>query len=255
MERSFSGSAFTWIRLQLEVQALSLGLRGELVRARHFAHQRVERQLARRERRRRVQRALVVEQLLDQALQLDAVVLHDPDHAALRPGKRAADLVVQQLGALAQRGERGLQLVRQVAQEAVLLRLELDQPAAQPVEALAERLQVLGTAHRDRLREIGAAELADGGVELGDRAGNVACQGQSARASATAVLKITSSTSWRCTVSASARSRMHLAVGDPGADREHLGGVVGRVGGERHDLAPLGVAGGRAWALRDASRS
>ena len=89
-------------------------------------------------------------------------------------GERAADLVVQQLGALAQRGERGLQLVRQVAQEAVLLRLELGQAAAQPVEALAQRLQVLGTAHRDRLREIGAAELADRGVELGDRARDVA---------------------------------------------------------------------------------
>ena len=76
---------------------------------------------------------------------------------------------LQQLGALAQRGERGLQLVRQVAQEAVLLGLELGEPAPQPVEPLAERLQVVRAAHRDPAREVGAAELPDRGVELGDR--------------------------------------------------------------------------------------
>ena len=147
IERSFSGSASTVDLVQVERQRLRLGAHRQLVRARHLAHQRVERDRPRLERSRGVQRALVVEQVLDQPLQLDAVVAHDGDHLALRRRERPADLVVEQLRALAQRGERRLQLVGQVAQEAVLLRLELGQPAAQPVEALAERLQVLGAAH------------------------------------------------------------------------------------------------------------
>ena len=128
-----------WPSRASSTSALALGAHRELVRARRLAHQRVQRDRAQLERRRGVQRALVVEQLLDQALQLDAVVPHDRHHLALRRRERPADLVVQQLGALAQRGQRRLQLVRQVAQEAVLLRLELVQPAAQPVEALAQR--------------------------------------------------------------------------------------------------------------------
>ena len=109
-----------------------------------------------------MQRALVVEQVLDQVLQLDAVVAQDGDHLALRRRQRPGDLVVQQLGALAQRRQRRLQVMRQVAQEAVLLRLQLGQPQAQPVEALAQAAQVRRPAHPDRPREIGAAQLADG---------------------------------------------------------------------------------------------
>ena len=99
-----------------------------------------------------------------------------PDHLALRRRERPGHLVVEQLGALAQRGERGLQLVRHVAQEAVLLRLELVEPPAQPVQPSSQIAQVFRPAHRDRLREVGAAELADRAVDLADRARDVARQ-------------------------------------------------------------------------------
>jgi hypothetical protein len=81
----------------------------------------------------------------------------------------AGHLVAQQLRALAHGGERRLQLVRHVAQEAVLLGLDLREAAPQPVEALPQNLQVLGAAHADGPYEVGRAELADRGVELGDR--------------------------------------------------------------------------------------
>jgi hypothetical protein len=116
-----------------------------------------------------MQRALIVEQVLDQPLQLHAVVAHDGDHLPLRRRQWPTHLIVQQLGPLPQRRERRFEFVRQMAQESVLLRLELDQPAAQPVEALAERLQILGAANLDGAREIRVAELPDGAVELGDR--------------------------------------------------------------------------------------
>src|SRR5262249_17705942 len=89
---------------------------------------------------------------------------------------RPGHLVVQQLGAFAQRRERRLELVGDVAQEAVFLRLELLKAPAQPVEAPAEMAQVLGTAHRDRAREVGTAELADRVVDRRDRARDVAGQ-------------------------------------------------------------------------------
>ena len=82
----------------------------------------------------------------------------------------AADLVAQQLGALAHRGERRLELVRDVAQEAVLLLLELGEPHAQPFEPLPEVAQVLRAVDVHGLREVGGAHLPDRLVELADRA-------------------------------------------------------------------------------------
>ena len=82
----------------------------------------------------------------------------------------AADVVAQELGAFAHRGERRLELVRDVPQEPVLLLLELGQPRAQPFEALAEVAQVLRPVDFDRVREVGGAHLADRLVELPDRA-------------------------------------------------------------------------------------
>ena len=89
-----------------------------------------------------------------------------------RAGQRPGDAVTEQLGAFAHRRQRGLQLVRNAAQEAVLLVLELGEPAAQPVEAVAEGAQVGRTGHVDRLREVAAPELADGGIERADRLGD-----------------------------------------------------------------------------------
>ena len=56
-----------------------------------------------------------------------------------------------------------------MTQESVLLRFQLRQAAPQPVQARAQVAQVLRPADADRLREVGAAQPADGGVELGDR--------------------------------------------------------------------------------------
>ena len=82
----------------------------------------------------------------------------------------AADVVAQELRAFAHGGERRLELVRHVAQEARLLLLELGQARAQPFEPLADVAQVLRTVHLDRVREIRRAHLADRLVELADRA-------------------------------------------------------------------------------------
>src|SRR5262249_20051078 len=127
--------------VELERQALRLRLHDQLMRPHRVADQAVERQRLRCERRGGVQRPLVVEQVLDQALQLHAVVAHDRHDLALGRRERAADLIVEQLGALAERGKGGFQLVREMAQEAVLFGLQLGEPPPQPVEALAQRLE------------------------------------------------------------------------------------------------------------------
>ena len=61
-----------------------------------------------------------------------------------------------------------------MAQKAVFLRLQLGEPSPQPVEPLAERLQILRAAHGDLAREIRPAQLPDRRVERRDRAGDVA---------------------------------------------------------------------------------
>ena len=99
-----------------------------------------------RPERRGLERARLVvgEQVLDQLLQRQRVLAHDAhDVAAARGDSSPADVVAQELGALAHRGERRLELVRDVAQEARLLLLELGQARAQPFEPLPEVAQVL----------------------------------------------------------------------------------------------------------------
>ena len=82
----------------------------------------------------------------------------------------AADVVAQQLGALANRRKRSLELVGHVAQEAILLLLEVVQTRPQPFEPLSEVAQILRPVDLDRVREIGSPHLADRLVELPDRA-------------------------------------------------------------------------------------
>src|SRR6478752_1212425 len=62
-------------------------------------------------------------------------------------------------GAFAHRGKRRLELVRDVAQKSCLLLLEIGQPAAQPVEPLADVAQILRSGNLDRVREVRAAHL------------------------------------------------------------------------------------------------
>ena len=80
----------------------------------------------------RVHRA-VVEQALDQLPQLDGVLLQDTRDLALLGIQVSDHARGQQVRAFAQRRERGLQLVRDVLQEARLLRLEGDEARAPPV--------------------------------------------------------------------------------------------------------------------------
>ena len=105
-------------------------------------------------------RLVVGEQVLDQLLQRQRVLAHDAHDLPLLGRQLAADAVAQQLGALAHRGERRLELVRDVAQEALLLLLELVQARAQPFEPLAEVAQVLRPVDLDRVREVGACPSA-----------------------------------------------------------------------------------------------
>jgi hypothetical protein len=60
--------------------------------------------------------------------------------------------------------------MRHVAQESIPLLRQLQQAHAQPFELAAEIHQVGRTAHRNGLGERAFAELADGDVDLADRA-------------------------------------------------------------------------------------
>ena len=95
---------------------------------------------------------------------------------------------------------------------------------------VAQVAQVLRPADADRLREVGAAELADAGVELGDRPRDDARQrqrdGERHRDGGEHQLH----DSRRCTPSAAAPQPLDLAVGDAIADRQHLVRALGELG-------------------------
>src|SRR5688572_20011940 len=88
---------------------------------------------------------------------------------ALLRGELSHDLVRKKLRAFAQRRQRGLELVRHVAQKAILLLLELGEALSHPVQTLAEVLQVLGSADQNRRAEIGLPQPANRLVDLADR--------------------------------------------------------------------------------------
>jgi hypothetical protein len=75
---------------------------------------------------------------------------------------------VQEFCALAQGGERRLQVMGQVAEETVLLGLEFRQAQAQPVETFSQALQIRGAADVDRPCKICTAQLPDRGIQLRD---------------------------------------------------------------------------------------
>src|SRR4030095_13621885 len=115
---------------------------------------------------------MVGEQILDQLLQRQRVLADDANDLALLGCELAANVVAEQLDTLAHRGQRCLQLMRDMAQEAVLLLLEIGQPRAQPFETLADVAQVLRSVDLDPMREVRRAHLPDRLVELPDRAGD-----------------------------------------------------------------------------------
>ena len=109
------------------------------------------------------------QQVFDQPVQLDAVVTQDGDHLALGVVQGSDRSVHEQFRALADVGERRLQFVRHVAQEAIAFLREIEQAQAQPFELRAEALQVARSGHFDGARERAAAELADGAVDGAQR--------------------------------------------------------------------------------------
>ena len=115
-------------------------------------------------------RLVICEEVLDQLLQAERVVANDAHDVVLLGRKLPADAVAQQLGALAHRRERRLELVRDVTQEARLLLLEIGKAAPQPFEALADVAQILRAGDLDRVAEIRAAHTADREIELANRA-------------------------------------------------------------------------------------
>ncbi|MNC85603.1 hypothetical protein D3C83_12120 [compost metagenome] len=92
----------------------------------------------------------IAEQVFDQLLQFYTVVAQNFGYFALPRQKLADHLVGQQLRSFAHRRERRLELVGNMAQKAVFLFLQVEQPASHPVQALAQILQVLRSAHIHR---------------------------------------------------------------------------------------------------------
>ncbi len=112
----------------------------------------------------------VVEQPLDQLPQLDGVFLQDARDLALLGIQVSHHAGGEQVRAFAQRRERGLQLVRDVLQEARFLRFQRDEPLAQPIELRSEAHHVVRALDRDRLGELPLAQPADALAHLRDGA-------------------------------------------------------------------------------------
>ena len=109
------------------------------------------------------------QQVFDEPVQLDAVVTQDGDDLALGVVQGSDRAVHEQFRAFADVGERRLQLVRHVAQEAVAFLRQIEQAQAQPFELRAQALEVARARHFDGTRERAAAELADGAVDGAQR--------------------------------------------------------------------------------------
>ena len=105
------------------------------------------------------------QQRLDLPLQRHGVLLQDLRHLALGRVERAGHAIFQQRHTFAQRGQRGLEFVRDVTQEACLVGVELDQPKPQPFELLRHPAHVGRAADIDRLVEPVLAQADDRAFE------------------------------------------------------------------------------------------
>ena len=92
------------------------------------------------------------------SLQGHHVVLQDIDDFLLRSFKRPDHLFLQQRDAFAQRRQRGLQFVRNMAQGALAFGFEFAQTTPQPVQAAPDSPQIGGSANRHRLVEAALAQ-------------------------------------------------------------------------------------------------
>ena len=156
IRRILPRSAISVNVLDLHVEPHALRHQRQLLVLQHLLDQRAQAELGRLEADAVALPGAEGQQVLDHALQLDAVLAQDRRDLALAGLQLADRAVHQQLGALADVGQRRLQLVRHVAQEAVALLRQLEQAVAQPLELVAEALQVDRPADRDFAGEIAA---------------------------------------------------------------------------------------------------
>ena len=148
----------------------------ELLVLEHLLHQRTQAELRGLEAHAGGLPGAEGQQVLDHALQLDAVLAQDRGHLALVGIELAHRSVHQQLRAFADVGKGRLELVRHVAQETVALVCELEQPLAQPLELPPQALEVVRPGDRDLVGESALAELADGAVKLPQRPADAECE-------------------------------------------------------------------------------
>ena len=80
----------------------------------------------------------VGQQVLDESLETQRILPEDRGDFALVVVERADRAVQQQVGSLADIGQRSLQFVRHVPQEAIPLHRDLEQPRAQPLELASQ---------------------------------------------------------------------------------------------------------------------
>ena len=86
--------------------------------------------------------SVIVQQLFNQLLQVTATAVEDLDNLLLLRGQGPRDPVGQQLGTFTHTGQRGFQLMRQMAKKLMPLRLQPRQALAEPDDALAHRSQL-----------------------------------------------------------------------------------------------------------------
>ena len=139
--------------LDAHIESYALRQQRQLLVLQHLLHQRPQPELGRLQPDAGGLPGAEGQQVLDHALQLDAVLAQDRGDLALVGVELAHRAIHQQFRPLADVRERRLQLVRHVSQEAVALVRELEQPLAQPLELAAEALEVVGTVDRDRMGE------------------------------------------------------------------------------------------------------
>ena len=96
-------------------------------------------------------------------------MLQDAGDFALAIAELAGHLVFQQGHAFAQGSQRRLQFVRDMAQEAFLVGIEVRQALAQPVELLAQTARVGRAADDDGLVVALLAQAPDGRLDAAQR--------------------------------------------------------------------------------------
>ena len=142
--------------MRLPLQALGLDLRVEQLAQVGFGAF----ELARLERC-----SVEAQQGLDLVLQHHGVLVQDASHLALVVGQRAGHLVLQQGHTFTHGGQRGFEFVGDVAQKTGLVGVQLGQPQAQPLQALAHTPHVGRAPDLDRVVQPVFTQADDGTLQ------------------------------------------------------------------------------------------